>query len=168
MRKTLGATRRRRTTHKGPSDPHSGRRSSIPQVTIDFESVPYGAKYISGIPFDIMGRTFRIAQAATRETWFVVMYPVTGEISELPRSTTDARQKREQGSERSGMPMPLARELASANIKIKTNLELYELPRERHCTTEEDDEGDDDDNDNDTNDKSGNPNRWDGDSNETL
>ncbi|KAF6803854.1 hypothetical protein CPLU01_16090, partial [Colletotrichum plurivorum] len=41
-----------------------------------------------------------------------------------------------------------------------TSPELYELPRERHCTT------DDDDDDNDTDDEGGNPNRRDGDGNE--
>ncbi|KAF6805536.1 hypothetical protein CMUS01_14592 [Colletotrichum musicola] len=125
------------------------------------------------------------------------MHPVTGEILELLRSTADARRRREQGGERSGMPILLARKLAlyitgifqttgllsegyelafhaydyGANIEIKTSPELYELPRERHCTTEEDDEGDDDDDDDDdddTDDEGGNPNRWDGDGNETL
>ncbi|KAL3292277.1 hypothetical protein RB213_011920 [Colletotrichum asianum] len=71
------------------------------------------AKHVSRIPFDVTRRTFRIAQASTRETWFIVMYPVTGEMSELLSSTADARRRREQAGEKSGMLMPLACELAS-------------------------------------------------------
>ncbi|KAL0929318.1 uncharacterized protein CTRU02_215674 [Colletotrichum truncatum] len=84
-------------------------------IIVSFQrwSAPYGAKHISGIPFDMTGRTFRIAQAATRETWFIVMHPVTGEMSELPSSSADARRRREQAGERSGMPTQLASELAS-------------------------------------------------------
>ncbi|KAL0929279.1 uncharacterized protein CTRU02_215820, partial [Colletotrichum truncatum] len=71
-------------------------------IIVSFQrwSAPYGAKHISGIPFDMTGRTFRIAQAATRETWFIVMHPVTGEMSELPSSSADARRRREQAGER--------------------------------------------------------------------
>ncbi|KAL3290659.1 hypothetical protein RB213_003213 [Colletotrichum asianum] len=63
-------------------------------ITVSFQrwSALYGAKHVSGIPFDVTGRTFRIAQASTRETWFIVMHPA---------------------GEKSGMPMPLACELAS-------------------------------------------------------
>ncbi|KAK1973871.1 hypothetical protein LZ30DRAFT_694734 [Colletotrichum cereale] len=207
-----------------PGRPISRRHGPmLDNITVSFQrwSAPYGAKHVSGIPFDMTGRTFRIAQAATRETWFIVMHPVTGEMSELPRSTADARRRREQAGERSGMPMPLARELASyitgifqtpgllgegvepswrpggpetqridsrlwttfqerfmegwaawshrhgtgsfwakhepafhaydygANIEIKISPELYELPRERHCTTEEDEEEEEEDDDGD-------------------
>ncbi|KAL3291336.1 hypothetical protein RB213_001794 [Colletotrichum asianum] len=52
---------------------------------------PYGVKHVSRIPFDVTRRTFRIAQASTRETWFIVMHPVTGEMSELLSLTADAR-----------------------------------------------------------------------------
>ncbi|KAK0368167.1 hypothetical protein CLIM01_14476 [Colletotrichum limetticola] len=84
-------------------------------ITVSFQrwSAPYGAKHVSGIPFNITGRTFRVAQAATREIWFIVMHPVTGEMSELPASAAEARRRREKAGERSGMPMPLACELAS-------------------------------------------------------
>ncbi|KAK1990357.1 hypothetical protein LX36DRAFT_705308 [Colletotrichum falcatum] len=147
----------------------------LDNITVSFQrwSAPYGAKHVSGIPFDMTGRTFRVAQAATRETWFIVMHPVTGEMSELPRSAADAQRRREQAGERSGMPMPLACELASyitgifqtpgllgegtkhkpafhaydygANTEIKISKELYDLPQERHCSMEEEDDDDDGD-----------------------
>ncbi|KAK1994149.1 hypothetical protein LX36DRAFT_584887, partial [Colletotrichum falcatum] len=99
-----------------PGRPISRRpRLMLDNITVSFQRwlAPYGAKHVSGIPFDMTGRTFRVAQAATRETWFIVMHPVTGEMSELPRSAADAQRRREQAGERSGMPMPLARKLAS-------------------------------------------------------
>ncbi|KAL3290632.1 hypothetical protein RB213_012045 [Colletotrichum asianum] len=39
-------------------------------ITMSFQrwSAPYGAKHVSRIPFDVTRRTFRIAQASTRET----------------------------------------------------------------------------------------------------
>ncbi|KAJ0337236.1 hypothetical protein COL26b_008487 [Colletotrichum chrysophilum] len=104
-----------------PGRPISRHGSPIfDNITVSFQrwSAPYGAKHVSRIPFDVAGRTFRIAEAATRETWFIVMHPVTGEVSELPSLTADARRRREQAGEKSGMPMPLACELASYTTGI--------------------------------------------------
>ncbi|KAL3290980.1 hypothetical protein RB213_002100, partial [Colletotrichum asianum] len=96
-----------------PISRHS--RPIFDNITMSFQqwSAPYRAKHISRIPFDVTRRTFRIAQASTRKTWFIIMHPVTGEISELPSSTADAQQRREQAGEKSGIPMPLACKLAS-------------------------------------------------------
>ncbi|KAK1839923.1 hypothetical protein CCHR01_17456 [Colletotrichum chrysophilum] len=104
-----------------PGRPISRHGSPIfDNITVSFQrwSAPYGAKHVSRIPFDVAGRTFRIAEGATRETWFIVMHPVTGEVSELPSLTADARRRREQAGEKSGMPMPLACELASYTTGI--------------------------------------------------
>ncbi|KAH7359488.1 hypothetical protein B0T11DRAFT_300364 [Plectosphaerella cucumerina] len=93
------------------------------------------------------GRTFRIAKAATREVWFIVMHPVSA-----------------------GMPVSLARQLASyitsifeagellgegytpafhaydygANIGIEVSPRLYDLPRERHDPASDDSDRDED------------------------
>ncbi|KAL0938270.1 uncharacterized protein CTRU02_204880 [Colletotrichum truncatum] len=95
-------------------------------------------------------------------------------MSELPSSSADARRRREQAGERSGMPTQLASELASyitsvfqvpellgegvepswrlgrqesqrissnrVNIEIEVNDKLYNLPRERHYSIDEDSE----------------------------
>ncbi|KAL3290678.1 hypothetical protein RB213_000964 [Colletotrichum asianum] len=75
-----------------PISRHS--RPIFNNITMSFQrwSAPYGAKHVSRIPFNVTRRTFRIAQASTRKTWFIVMHPA---------------------GEKSGMPMPLACELAS-------------------------------------------------------
>ena len=44
--------------------------------TFRYWAAPYGAKHVSGINFDLTGRTFRIAEACTREAWFIVMHPL--------------------------------------------------------------------------------------------
>ncbi|KAJ0360294.1 hypothetical protein COL26b_014121 [Colletotrichum chrysophilum] len=95
-------------------------------VTISFQrwAKPYGAKHVSGIPFDITGRTFRIAQAATREVWFIVMHPMSGEVTELPRSAADRRRRREQAGENSGLPKPLAQKLATYITRVFRSAEL--------------------------------------------
>jgi hypothetical protein len=35
------------------------------------------------IPFDLTQRTFRLATEATRETWYIVMYPIVAPAVEL-------------------------------------------------------------------------------------
>lgn len=48
-------------------------------MTFRYWSSPYAAKHVSGINFDLKGRTFRIAKAGTREAWYIVMHPLAGE-----------------------------------------------------------------------------------------
>jgi len=54
-------------------------------VTITFKDwhVPYPAKHHYKIPFDLAHRTFRLATAATRETWYIVMHPIVAPAVEL-------------------------------------------------------------------------------------
>ncbi|KAH7173114.1 hypothetical protein DER46DRAFT_657782 [Fusarium sp. MPI-SDFR-AT-0072] len=46
-------------------------------ITISFchWSAPYVAKYTQGIDFNLSGRTFCVATGATREAWFIIIYP---------------------------------------------------------------------------------------------
>lgn len=44
---------------------------------------PYPAKHHFKIPFDLKHRTFRLATAATRETWYIVMHPIVAPAVEL-------------------------------------------------------------------------------------
>ncbi|KAH9225256.1 hypothetical protein K456DRAFT_1852614, partial [Colletotrichum gloeosporioides 23] len=110
-----------------PGRPISSSDSPIfDNITVSFQrwAQPYGAKHVSGIPFDIAGRTFRIAQAATREVWFIVMHPISGEVTELPRSAADGRRRREQAGEKSGMSTTRARELAAYITGVFRSAEL--------------------------------------------
>lgn len=45
-------------------------------ISLRHWQAPYSAKHVEGIPFDLVGRTFRLATGATREAWFVVMHPI--------------------------------------------------------------------------------------------
>lgn len=99
-----------------PGQPISVRDGPIfDNITVSFRNwaAPYKARHVGGIPFDITGRTFHIAQASTREVWFIVMHPDSGVISELPRSAAWGRRAAEQAAAQSGLPRPLARELAA-------------------------------------------------------
>ncbi|CEJ95281.1 hypothetical protein VHEMI10770 [[Torrubiella] hemipterigena] len=51
---------------------------------------PYSNKHSPSLPFSIAGRTFRLAIAASREHWFVVMHPKPGITA---RNSTDRQLK---------------------------------------------------------------------------
>lgn len=78
-------------------------------ITISFRQwqAPYSAKHVEGIPFDLAGRTFRIATGATREVWFIVMHP-TSEQSQAP---APSRQKIK-GKQRSALARHRAETIA--------------------------------------------------------
>ncbi|KAF5482970.1 hypothetical protein CGCA056_v003941 [Colletotrichum aenigma] len=84
------------------------------EFSLESYAAPYSAKHIGGIPFDITGRTFRVAKAGTREVWFVVMHPVAHE----PTSRGGGPRERQTASEKSGMPAGLARELAAYIVGV--------------------------------------------------
>ena len=54
-------------------------------VTITFRNwrLSYSCKYVHGLFFDLEQRTFRLATAATRESWFIVMHPIGAAVNEL-------------------------------------------------------------------------------------
>jgi hypothetical protein len=83
-------------------------------VTISFQHwrAPYSSKHHHCLPFDLAHRTFRLAAAATRETWFIVMHPI---VAHPPASSTSSplgRQQREQSAARSALRVPHAEMLA--------------------------------------------------------
>jgi hypothetical protein len=45
--------------------------------------VPYLAKHQFKMPFDLTHRTFRLATAATRETWYILMHPIVAPAVEV-------------------------------------------------------------------------------------
>ncbi|CAG9955653.1 unnamed protein product [Clonostachys rosea f. rosea IK726] len=98
----------------------------LDNVTVSFRNwaEPYGAKHVSGIQFDLTGRTFRIAEAATREKWFIVMHPRMSVVTELPSSAAQRRQREDLAATRSGLPPGLAHELAAYITDIFQEAEL--------------------------------------------
>jgi hypothetical protein len=73
----------------------------------------YSAKHTDGIPFELHQRTFRLATAATRESWFIVMHPTVPVMCELPTSKQDQRRRREEASRRSALQSHHAHFLAT-------------------------------------------------------
>ncbi|CAG9951263.1 unnamed protein product [Clonostachys rosea f. rosea IK726] len=98
----------------------------LDNVTVSFRNwaEPYGAKHVSGIQFDLTGRTFRIAEAATREKWFIVMHPRMSVVTELPSSAAQRQQREDLAATRSGLPPGLAHELAAYITDIFQEAEL--------------------------------------------
>ncbi|TQN66280.1 hypothetical protein CSHISOI_09207 [Colletotrichum shisoi] len=94
------------------------RRSAplLDNVIVSFErySAPYSTKHVGGVLFNMTGRTFRIAQAGTQEVWFIVMHLLAGSSTQSTTSAGYSQQEpQQQSSSKSGMPIGLARELAS-------------------------------------------------------
>jgi hypothetical protein len=83
-------------------------------MTISFKNwrAPYSSKHIHGLSFDLEHRTFRLATAATRESWFIVMHPVANAPEEL-LSRSERRKRREKSSQCSALQLPHAHFLAS-------------------------------------------------------
>ena len=87
-------------------------------VTITFRNwrSSYSCKHVYGLSFDLEQRTFRLATAASRESWFIVMHPIGAAVNELPEPRDRRRPKREQTS-RSSALRPLHAEFLAGYIK---------------------------------------------------
>lgn len=83
-------------------------------VTLSFKNwrASYSSKHIHGFHFDLTHRTFRLATAATRESWYIVMHPVGGTSVELPTSRREQRRRQEQASRSSALRVEHAQFLA--------------------------------------------------------
>ena len=83
-------------------------------ITISFKNwrAPYSAKHVYGLSFDLEHRTFRLATAATREAWYIVMHPVANTPEEL-QSRREHRKRREKSSQSSALQLHHANFLAS-------------------------------------------------------
>ena len=84
-------------------------------VTITFKNwhVSYPEKHQYKIPFDLKHRTFRLATAATRETWYIVMHPIVAPAVELLSSRQARLRKQAESSRRSALKAHHAQALAS-------------------------------------------------------
>lgn len=88
-------------------------------VTISFKDwhVPYLAKPQFKMPFDLRNRTFRIATAATRETWYIVMHLIVALAVEL-LSRRKRLEKQAKSSRASALQTHHAQALASYIRKV--------------------------------------------------
>jgi hypothetical protein len=94
-------------------------------IVVSFKDwrAPYSTKHAHGVSFDLEGRTFRIATAATRETWYIVMHPV----AEAPAELLSGRRRRmrlERSSQFSALAVGRANVLATYIKKVFSNGEL--------------------------------------------
>ncbi|KAG6105358.1 hypothetical protein E4U14_005154 [Claviceps sp. LM454 group G7] len=92
--------------------------SSFDNVTFTLHQwqASYSSKHVnSSLPFELTGRTFRLATGSAREVWFIVMHPVQDEITELPGShrTGAGRRRQAETGERSAMQNDHAEALAT-------------------------------------------------------
>ena len=72
----------------------------------------YSSKHVHGLPFDLEHRTFRLATAATREAWYIVMHPTASIITDLPSSRRERRKRLEKSSQSSALQLHHAHFLA--------------------------------------------------------
>jgi len=83
-------------------------------VTVTFKNwrASYSSKHVHGLPFDLDHRTFRLATAATREAWYIVMHPTASTITDLPSSRRERRKRLEKSSQSSALQLHHAHFLA--------------------------------------------------------
>ncbi|KAF2174792.1 hypothetical protein K469DRAFT_770346 [Zopfia rhizophila CBS 207.26] len=74
-------------------------------ITITFKNwrASYSSKHVHGLPFDLEHRTFRLATAATRESWYIVMHPIAITATELPSSRRERRKRLEKSARASAL-----------------------------------------------------------------
>jgi hypothetical protein len=94
--------------------------------TLSFQhwNVSYKGKQLYGLPFDLRNRTFRIATASTRETWFIVMHPIAGYVTELPPSKSEQRRRMKRSARSSALLHHHAECLASQITTVFNNPDL--------------------------------------------
>jgi len=95
-------------------------------VTITFKDwqMPYPGKHQSKLHFDLQHRTFRLASAATRETWFIVMHPIVAPAVELLPLRQERLKKQAKSSHLSALKVHHAQALASYITEIFLSDEL--------------------------------------------
>lgn len=84
-------------------------------ITITFKNwrSSYSCKHIHGFSFNLQHRTFRLATAATRESWFIVMHPVGAAGTEFGSSRRERQQQLKESSQSSALQTPHAQFLAT-------------------------------------------------------
>ncbi|KAF4469664.1 hypothetical protein FALBO_3433 [Fusarium albosuccineum] len=93
--------------------------------TLRYWHSSYVGKHVTtNLPFDIRNRTFRIATAASRELWFIVMHPLRSQMDDLSGSQGQRRQRQKASRRSSALERHHAKALAEYIISIFTDGEL--------------------------------------------
>lgn len=93
--------------------------------TLRYWHSSYAGKHVSAnLPFDIRNRTFRIATAASREVWFIVMHPVQSQMDDLSGSHGQRRQRQKASRQSSAVERHHAKALAEYIVEVFTDSEL--------------------------------------------
>lgn len=72
-------------------------------VTFRHWRTSYQIKHAEGINFPLTQRTFCVAEASTRDKWFIVMHPKVSIMTELPESGSTPRQQRTKEQQQSAI-----------------------------------------------------------------
>ncbi|RTE73082.1 hypothetical protein BHE90_012476 [Fusarium euwallaceae] len=110
-----------------PLQPITRRSGFFDNVTFTlrhWHSSYVGKHVTTNLPFDIRNRTFRIATAASRELWFIVMHPVHSQMDDLSGSQGQRRQRQKASRRSSALERHHAKALAEYIIGIFTDGEL--------------------------------------------
>jgi hypothetical protein len=98
-------------------------------VTVTFKNwqMPYPGKHLqSQLNFGLENRTFQLASAATRETWYIVMHPIAAPVRDFSGSRQERLKKRAKSDSLSALKVHHAQVLASYIKDVfLSNNELY-------------------------------------------
>lgn len=84
-------------------------------VIVSFKhwQAPYSAKHVDSLAFELENRTFRLASAATREVWYIVMHPIITPVTKLAHSRQEHRKRLKKSMQSSAMQHHHAKFLAA-------------------------------------------------------
>ncbi|KFZ16906.1 hypothetical protein V502_04835 [Pseudogymnoascus sp. VKM F-4520 (FW-2644)] len=82
-------------------------------VTVTLKDWHLPGKHQYKLHFDLKNRTFRVATAATRETWYIVMHPIVTLVLELDGSRRKLLERQVKSSRSSALPIHHAQAMAS-------------------------------------------------------
>ncbi|KAG8664931.1 uncharacterized protein FPOAC1_012908 [Fusarium poae] len=93
--------------------------------TLRYWHSSYAGKHLTAnLPFDIRNRTFRIATAASREVWFIVMHPMESQMDDLSGSHGQRRQRQKASRQSSAFERHHSKTLAEYIVEVFTDSEL--------------------------------------------
>ena len=94
-------------------------------VTLKDWHLPYAEKHHYKMHFDLKHRTFQVATAATRETWYIVMHPIVAPVLELDASLRKRLERQAKSSRSSALVIHHAQAMASHIKHVFLSGELF-------------------------------------------
>jgi hypothetical protein len=91
----------------------SGHFFSNVTVTFKHWNASYSPKHMHGLNFDIKHRTFRIAASGERDSWYIVMHPISGVVIEFAASYQERKRQSVKSSRSSALLSSNAQSLAT-------------------------------------------------------